>query len=367
MFIKTEYLCCMIKLKNNTKSVSKIGYAVIIDPLDNNAFVYAPLSSTKVLGIITEQVPYRALCDIATSGERANVYLSGSVTKGSSIRLSKANDRISLGSSIIAKTGDSPYLKIGSALSNGRGLVPCVLDLQYQGTEDSGYLPYENATQDTNTGVQGHRLLHIRNIESIDVYIATSMRDDKEYIEMAEFVKDTFDHNVLKPLNIRYFDPTLCYCDSRIDKGIIECLLLRSAKVTIYCAQEGDTFGKDSELAATLVQGKPAIVYVPNKPELDKRAKIFKEFHPLGLQIGVYDGVARGVIVVRSPEECAQVLFNTLTNNLRTLISNEQHGIVLREEITNSVVRVMSGWGLLDSSFWNNFEKTKSPKSGRSI
>jgi len=145
----------MIKLKNNTKSVSKIGYAVIIDPLDNNAFVYAPLSSTKVLGIITEQVFYRALCDIATSGERANVYLSGSVTKGSSIRLSKANDRISLGSSIIAKTGDSPYLKIGSALSNGRGLVPCVLDLQYQGTEDSGYLPYENATQDTNTGIHG--------------------------------------------------------------------------------------------------------------------------------------------------------------------------------------------------------------------
>lgn len=145
----------MIKLKNNTKSVSKIGYAVIIDPLDNNAFVYAPLSSTKVLGIITEQVPYRALCNIATSGERANVYISGSITKGSSIRLSKANDRISFGSCITAKTGDSPYLKIGSALTNGRGLVPCVLELFYQGNEDSGYVPYIGATEDVDLGSYG--------------------------------------------------------------------------------------------------------------------------------------------------------------------------------------------------------------------
>ena len=111
------------------------------------------------------------------------------------------------------------------------------------------------------------------------------MRDDEEYIEMAGFVDETFNNTLLNPLNIRYFDPTICYCDSRIDKGIIECLLVRSAKVTIYCAQAGDTFGKDSELAATIIQGKPAIVYVPNKPELDKRANIFKEFHPLGLQL----------------------------------------------------------------------------------
>jgi Asp-tRNA(Asn)/Glu-tRNA(Gln) amidotransferase C subunit len=178
---------------------------------------------------------------------------------------------------------------------------------------------------------------YLRNIESTDVYVATSMRDDREYIDMFHFVQDVFKDPDLAELNLRYFDPTLCYCDSRIDKGIIECLLVRSSKVTIYCAQEGDTFGKDSELAATLAQGKPVIVYVPEaskyddeissiedkkeraiafekrKQKLDKRAQTFKEFHPLGLQVGLYDGVARGVIVVRRPNQCSKILKGILT------------------------------------------------------
>lgn len=229
---------------------------------------------------------------------------------------------------------------------------------------------------------------YLRNIESIDVYVATSMRNDEEYIDMYNFVNKTFEDEKIKTLNLRYFDPTLCYCDSRIDKGIIECLLVRSSKVTIYCAQEGDTFGKDSELAATMAQGKPVIVYVPipketdpdiliesdiNKKQellnrkiqrLDSRAKTFKDFHPLGLQVGLYDGVARGVLVVRTPEECATALYKILTNSLEVTISYEQHGLVLRDNDTNSVVRVMTGWGVLATCFWNQFNKTQNPKSG---
>ncbi len=209
---------------------------------------------------------------------------------------------------------------------------------------------------------------YLRNIEAMDVYVATSMRDDKEYHEMSEFIKKTFNNEKIKELNLRFFDPTLCYCESRIDKGIIECLLVRSSKITIYCAQDGDTFGKDSELSATLVQGKPAIVYVPKGSDLlDKRAQVFKEFHPLGLQIGVYDGVARGVIVVRSPEESADVLYRILTNSLEVDISFEEHGIVLRESITKSVLRVMTGWGVLSNAFWNNFHKTQETKSGNCL
>lgn len=229
---------------------------------------------------------------------------------------------------------------------------------------------------------------YLRNIESVDVYVATSMRNDDDYLDMYNFVKTTFEDQILIPLNLRYFDPTLCYCDSRIDKGIIECLLVRSSKVTIYCAQEGDTFGKDSELAATLAQGKPVIVYVPiaketdnnivkiednnerikafekKKRELESRAKTFKDFHPLGLQVGLYDGVARGVIVVRTAEECAKILYNILTNSLEVTINYEQHGIVLRDKETNSVIRVMTGWDVLASCFWNQFNKTQNPKAG---
>jgi len=214
---------------------------------------------------------------------------------------------------------------------------------------------------------------YLRNIETIDVYIATSMRDDKEYHEMTEFVTKVFDDKNLIDLNIRYFDPTLCFCDSRIDKGIIECLLVRSAKVTIYCAQGSDTFGKDSELAATLVQGKPVIVYVPEgntsdeKEKMNGRAAVFSDFHPLGLQVGLYDGVARGVIIVRSPENCALVLSKIFTNSLETIVNFEEYGITLRDKLTNSVLRVMSGWGMLSKTFWNNFEKTRNPKSGNCI
>jgi hypothetical protein len=229
---------------------------------------------------------------------------------------------------------------------------------------------------------------YLRNIESIDVYVATSMRNDEEYLDMFHFVTATFSDELVKSLNLRYFDPTLCFCDSRIDKGIIECLLVRSTKVTIYCAQEGDTFGKDSELAATMSQGKPVIVYVPTAKitdadialvpdenerqellakkllRLESRAKTFKEFHPLGLQVGLYDGVARGVIVVRTPEQCASILFKILTNSLEVKASYEEHGLVLREKETNSVVRVMTGWGVLANCFWNQFSKTQNPKAG---
>lgn len=220
---------------------------------------------------------------------------------------------------------------------------------------------------------ENNQIQYLRNIEMIDVYVATSMRDDKEYIEMADFVSSVFGDDDVKSLNLRYFDPTLCFCESRIDKGIIECLLVRTAKVTIYCAQDGDTFGKDSELAATLCQGKPVIVYVPEgddsdlerKEKLNGRAKVFQDFHPLGLQVGLYDGVARGVIVVRTPEQCSRVLFQLLTNSLEVDLTSEQHGLTLRERSTKSVVRVMTGWGELAHAFWNNFGISVSPKTGR--
>jgi hypothetical protein len=64
-------------------------------------------------------------------------------------------------------------------------------------------------------------------------------------------------------LKLRYFDPTQSFCEDRIEKGLVESLMLRRAKCTVYCAQTSETLGKDSELAVTLAQGKPVVVYVP--------------------------------------------------------------------------------------------------------
>ena len=99
--------------------------------------------------------------------------------------------------------------------------------------------------------------------DHMDVYVATSMRREIDFWNIARFVSQVFDSIYVKNLKLRYFDPTQAYCDSRVDKGLVEALMLKRAKCTIYMAGESDSFGKDSELAATLAQGKPVIAYVP--------------------------------------------------------------------------------------------------------
>jgi len=123
----------MITLKNNTKSVSKIGYIVSIDPLDPTSFVYTTPNSTKAIGVITQAVPYRSLCKIATIGDKARVYVPANVNKDDVIRASKSGDNTSLGTCVKAKAGDSPYLKVGDALSSGKGLISVILELSYIG------------------------------------------------------------------------------------------------------------------------------------------------------------------------------------------------------------------------------------------
>jgi hypothetical protein len=53
--------------------------------------------------------------------------------------------------------------------------------------------------------------------------------------------------------------------------------MLKRAKCTVYSVQDTDTLGKDSELAATLAQGKPVIAYVPAKSESERSAELTRE------------------------------------------------------------------------------------------
>jgi hypothetical protein len=97
----------------------------------------------------------------------------------------------------------------------------------------------------------------------MDVYIATSMREKWEFEDCFDFVDNLFKSNELKNLKLRYFDPTQSLTANRIDKGLIEGLMIKRAACTMYLAQETETLGKDSELAATLAQGKPVIAFIP--------------------------------------------------------------------------------------------------------
>lgn len=132
----------MITLKNNTKATSIVGKIVATDPSDNNGFIYASANSTHCLGVVTEAVPFRSLCRIATRSDRAEVMVQGGAVRGSILRSAKSTDRISLGMAVLAKTTDSPYLRIGEALNTSSSLVSCILELTYAnaGATDHGTL-----------------------------------------------------------------------------------------------------------------------------------------------------------------------------------------------------------------------------------
>lgn len=262
--------------------------------------------------------------------------------------------------------------------------------------------------------------------DNMDVYIATSMRERHEYVIINDFIKEVFNLPEIKELNLRYFNPTQAYCQNRVDKGLTEALMLKRADCTIYLAQESDTLGKDSELATTLAQGKPVIVYVPEgnkddvdklidistsmyksksrkdiildllgifdakllwKPEekelrkaidsdnydesklydklcsvvkdkYDKRASGLKEKHPLGIQIDLSSGVGNGVLVARTPRQCATLLRKIILNELDFILEPstpeiDKDYVYLKEASTGSIFRVMTNNYLLTNTFWN--------------
>jgi len=305
----------------------------------------------------------------------------------------------------------------------------------------------------------------------MDVYVATSMRTDADFISVNQFIRSLFKHEKIRPLKLRYFNPTQSWIDDRIAKGLVEALMLRRAAVTIYMAQKVDTFGKDSEASVALGQGKPVVVYAPklvlpgathdaeelfqqsraqlldmlnedDRREIDdtvdhqaivskvltaklekatnaelsqmaavhwadfdlyseaerievedkkaqyrrwldgsirgtgshellldgirsdvigifvatgvrfeQRSKLFREIHPLALQVILSSGVLNGILVVRSVEQCAQALFALIHNDLQLNLQKDEHNYRLIEEITGSTIRVISRHRLLRHAF----------------
>src|SRR6266540_2660451 len=113
----------------------------------------------------------------------------------------------------------------------------------------------------------------------MDVYVATSMRQRSEFAAASDFIGEVFGSAELDELKLRWFDPTQSVVPNRIDKGLVEALMLNRAACTVYMAQEYDTMGKDSELAATLAQGKPVVVYVPGE-SAEELAELASHYPP---------------------------------------------------------------------------------------
>ncbi len=337
------------------------------------------------------------------------------------------------------------------------------------GPKDEGDLDRMASTQE-----QAQRnLSNYLSADYLDVYVATSMRSDADFVSVNRFVRSLFAHDAVRPLKLRYFNPTQSWIDDRVAKGLVEALMLKRASITIYMAQKDDTFGKDSEASVALGQGKPVIVYVPKLevPELDidterlwrsprsqleqaitteghdeeqdfdetvdqeallgrllsirlsrasptqladvvakhwadfdlygedsriekpeqkaayrawldqvtkkgdhaalsdelkepllsilvatalrfeRRAKIFREVHPLALQVILSSGVLNGILVARSVQSCAELLRALVRNDLQLELRVDELNYRLVETTTDSTVRVISKHRLLRNAF----------------
>lgn len=326
-------------------------------------------------------------------------------------------------------------------------------------------------------GIAQRNLSAYLTSDHLDVYIATSMRSDADFVSVNEFVSRLFAHESLRLLRLRYFNPTQSWISDRVAKGLVEALMLKRTSFTIYMAQKTDTFGKDSEASVSLGQGKPVLVYVPKlvipesgidsdelnrkdrkallklarsdgipeadeSDEMDKeallallltsrlrktdaaamsravkrcwadfdlesesariksdvsrkayrawigsvvkssgepqplpeilreevvgvlvasavryerRARIFREVHPLALQVILSSGILNGILVVRSIDECACLLRRLIENDLDLALVADDLNYRLVEQRTGSTIRVISRHELLENAFLSGF------------
>ena len=221
---------------------------------------------------------------------------------------------------------------------------------------DKLYQRFENAHRQALENTN----LYLSLVNDLDVYVATSMRTQENFIEMANFCEKVFKSSELSEFNLRYFDPTMSAADSHEDKGLIECLMVKSARMLIYSTGEKDSYGKDVEAAMALCLGKPTIFYCKE----GDRAAFFRNVHPLGRLVNFETGVADGVIVCETEQEVVSIIKRIFTNTMEYRIDRKKEEdkkdrdyYLLREATTESVVRIQTDSKLLSSVFWNSYNK----------
>lgn len=203
---------------------------------------------------------------------------------------------------------------------------------------------------DILTRFHGARKLALDNTEQylsilreLDVYVATSMRCREDFRDMARNCQTIFADERLRPYHLRYFDPTLSAALGHEDKGVLECVMVDRAKVLIYFAQEGESWGKDAEATRALTQGKPVIIYCPPTPEGRQRMLFFRDIHPLSRLLDMRTGVAAGAVITDGLDNVRELLYRMITNRMQYDIDRRPDGSLrLRDRLTQSAVRFSS-------------------------
>jgi len=196
--------------------------------------------------------------------------------------------------------------------------------------------------------------LYLSMVEDLDVYVATSMRTREDFRKMADACDQVFEHARLKSLSIRYFDPTLSAAEGHEDKGLIECLMVKSARALLYFAGARESYGKDVEAAMALSQGKP-VIFVCDE---EVRQRFYRDVHPLSRLIEFDTGVVVGAIAAVGLDRVAELLVRIFENRMEYDITQPKSGYLrLLERLTGSVVRLQTNNELLRETFWNHYHK----------
>ena len=169
--------------------------------------------------------------------------------------------------------------------------------------------------------------LYLSMAKDLDAYIATSMRTKDDFLMMSAFCDNIFRNDKLTPLRLRYFDPTLSATSSHEDKGLIECLMVKQAKMLIYSPTA-------------------------------KRYGFFRNVHPLSRLVCFNTGVANGAIVCESEEQVVEMVFRIMNNKMEYELEQKKESsgyYLLKERITGSVVRIQTNESYLNNVFWENY------------
>jgi hypothetical protein len=200
---------------------------------------------------------------------------------------------------------------------------------------------------------------YLSMLSDLDVYVATSMRSRDDFRKMAESCETIFGDERLRSMNLRYFDPTLSAAEGHEDKGLIECLMVKCAKMLVYSAGETETYGKDAEAAMALSLGKPVIFYC----DREHRSRFYREIHPLSRLIEFDTGVAVGAIVTDKLPQVSELIYRIFENKMVYELRRSDSGSLrLKEKLTNSVVRLQTSDQLLTEAFWNHYHKDRELK-----
>lgn len=251
-------------------------------------------------------------------------------------------------------------------LAKGRGQLE-LFELMYEEaggtieTEDQVMVLYSGqweAFKQAREAALENTRIYLSICSDLDVYVATSMRNRQDFREMANTCERIFHTPELKKFNIRYFDPTLSAAAHHEDKGIIECLMVKTTKVLLYFSQHKESLGKVSEYAMALSLGKPVIVLCPDDERGRELYRFYRDAHPLMRLVEFETGIVNGAMVTHKISDVVALLERIFSNNMEYDLAVKQGTdayYLLREQLTGTTIRVITDDKLLTDTFWNNW------------